>query len=74
MQFCSTAYYYMLRPEMVPIVPYPWLPDYEEYDKNFDFSLFESSAMVEESSVKWWLETCIPGYLLTWKNFSRHLW
>jgi hypothetical protein len=61
MQFHSTAYHYMLRPEMVPVVPYPWLPDYEEYDENFDFSLFESSTVVEESATKWWLETRIPG-------------
>jgi hypothetical protein len=74
MQFRSTAYHYMLRPEMVPVVPYPWLPDYEEYDENFEFSLFESSTVVEESLNKWWLETRIPGYSLTWKNLSRHLW
>jgi hypothetical protein len=64
MQFRSTVYHYMLRPEMVPVVPYPWLPDYEEYDKNFDFLLFESSTVVEESSTKWWLETRIPGALV----------
>jgi hypothetical protein len=74
MQFHSMAYHYMLRPEIVPVIPYPWLPNYEEYDENFDFSLFESSMVVEESSVKWWLETRISGYSLTWKNLSRHLW
>jgi hypothetical protein len=74
MQFRSTAYHYMLRPEMVPVVPYPWLPDYEEYDENFDFSLFESSTVPEESATKWWLDTRIPGYSLTWKSLSRHLW
>jgi hypothetical protein len=62
-----------LKMDRIPVVPYPWLPDYEEYDENFDFSLFESSVVVEESPIKWGLDTRIPGYSLTWKNLSRHL-
>jgi hypothetical protein len=64
----------MLRPEMVPVIPFPWLPDSEEYDKNFDFSLFESDNEVEEAPFWWWLYNRIPGYSLTWKMLTRHQW
>jgi hypothetical protein len=30
--------------------------------------------MVEESITKWWLDTWILGYSLTWKNLSWHQW
>ena len=61
----------MMRLEFVPAKHYPWLPDYEEHDPNFDFSLFESNEPVEEDEGVWWLNRRIPGYSLRWCSLTH---
>jgi hypothetical protein len=74
LQFRTSCYHYMLRPEMVPVIPFPWLPDYEEFDESFDFSLFELDRELDDPPLLWWLYHRIPGYSLTWKTLTHHQW
>ena len=69
-----TNFYYMMRFEFVPANLFPWLPDYEEYDSNFDFSLFILNEPVDEVPGTWWLDRHIPGYSLLWRSLMRYQW
>jgi hypothetical protein len=64
----------MLHTEMVPRVPFPWLPHTEELVKNFRFRDYETDEVVSEPPFLWWLEKQIPGYKLIWKDLTRDLW
>jgi hypothetical protein len=46
-------YHYMLHTEMVPRVPFPWLPHTEELVKNFCFRDYEIDEMVSEPPFLW---------------------
>ena len=64
----------MMRFEFVPAQMFPWLPDYEVYDPNFQFSLFVSDEPVDEVLGTWWLDRHIPGYSLLWRSLMRYQW
>jgi hypothetical protein len=67
-------YHYILCPEMVSCVSFPWLPWSEEYDNKFHSQNYETDKVILESAYLWWMEQQIPGYKLCWKDFSRELW
>jgi hypothetical protein len=64
----------MLRPEMVPEVPFPWLPKYEQYDEHFSFRDYETNEVISEAPYLWWMERRIRGYKLCWKDLTRSQW
>jgi hypothetical protein len=64
----------MLRPEMVPEVPFPCLPKHEQYNEHFSFRDYKTNEVISEAPYLWWMERQIREYKLCWKDLTRSQW
>jgi hypothetical protein len=64
----------MLCPEMVPEVPFPWLPKHKQYNEHFSFRDYETNEIISKLPYLWWMERRIGGYKLCWKDLACSKW